>query len=48
MDTLKQAKKEVLEISKGTECGIALEGFQDLRVDDVIQSVEAYDVPRTL
>lgn len=46
--TLKQAKKDVLEITKGTECGIALEEFNDYEVDDTIQSIEEYDVPRTL
>ena len=48
VSTLKQVKKDVLEIPKGVECGIALDDFQDYEVDDVVQSIEEIDVPRTL
>ncbi|KAM0789199.1 hypothetical protein ACM66B_000044 [Microbotryomycetes sp. NB124-2] len=48
VDTLKQVKKDVLEVQKGTECGIALEGFSEFEVDDVVQSVEEVEVARTL
>lgn len=46
--TLKQAKKDVLEILKGVECGIALDDFHDFQVDDVIQSIEEIEVARSL
>lgn len=48
VDTLKQIKKDVNEVTKGVECGIALEEFEELEVDDLIQSVEEVEVPRTL
>ncbi|GAA5829303.1 hypothetical protein JCM3766R1_001052 [Sporobolomyces carnicolor] len=40
VSTLKQVKKDVLEISKGVECGIALDDFDTFEPQDVIQSVE--------
>jgi len=48
LDTLKHLKKDVLEIRKGTDCGIGFEGFQDFKVDDVVQSFNKVEVPRTL
>ena len=48
VDTLKQVKKDVVEVIKGVECGIALEEFEGLEVDDLVQSVEEVEVPRTL
>lgn len=38
----------MLEVQKGVECGIALEEFDDLRADDLIQSIEEVSVPREL
>ncbi|GAA6010297.1 hypothetical protein JCM11491_006254 [Sporobolomyces phaffii] len=40
VSTLKQVKKDVLEISKGVECGIALDDFDTFEPQDVIQSIE--------
>ncbi|KAF4456580.1 translation initiation factor IF-2 [Fusarium austroafricanum] len=48
IDTLKHAKKDVMEMGKGTECGIGLEDFQDLQVDDQIQTYEEIREKRTL
>lgn len=48
MSTLKQVKKDVLEVTKGVECGIALDDFEDYEVDDVIQSVELVEIARVL
>lgn len=48
MSTLKQVRKDVVEIPKGVECGISLEGFDDFRAEDVLQSIEEIEVPRTL
>lgn len=42
IDTLKHVKKDVLEMGKGTECGIGLEDFQDLQVDDQLQTYEEH------
>ncbi|KAM0753250.1 P-loop containing nucleoside triphosphate hydrolase protein [Meredithblackwellia eburnea MCA 4105] len=40
VSTLKQVKKDVTEISKGVECGIALDGWEEFEPLDVIQSIE--------
>jgi len=40
VSTLKQVKKDVPEISKGVECGIALDDFDTFEALDVIQSIE--------
>ena len=37
IDTLKHVKKDVMEMGKGTECGIGFERFNDLKVGDVIE-----------
>lgn len=48
VDTLKQVKKDVLEIPKGVECGIALDDWDGFEVDDILQSIEEIEVARTL
>lgn len=48
MEALKHVKKDVMEMRKGTECGIAIEGFQDIREGDEIISFQTFEVPRTL
>ena len=35
--TLRHLKRDMMEVAKGTECGIALEEFDDLREGDLIQ-----------
>ncbi|KAH6955070.1 hypothetical protein DER45DRAFT_571925 [Fusarium avenaceum] len=48
IDTLKHVKKDVMEMGKGTECGIGLEDFHDLQVDDQIQTYDEIKEKRTL
>lgn len=49
IDSLKHVKKEVDEMRKGTECGMAFaDNFQDLQQGDLIQSFYREEVPRTL
>lgn len=48
IDTLKHVKKDVMEMGKGTECGIGLEGFEEFKVDDQIQTYEEVKERRTL
>ncbi|PIL24155.1 hypothetical protein GSI_13908 [Ganoderma sinense ZZ0214-1] len=48
LDTLKQHKKDMLEVARGTECGMNLAGFNDLRVGDVIEMYEEVTLPGKL
>ncbi|SPO25068.1 related to translation initiation factor IF-2, mitochondrial [Ustilago trichophora] len=48
LDDFKHVKKDVTEMRKGTECGMSFDGWQDLKVDDVVQSFTEVTVPRTL
>lgn len=48
IETLKHVKKDVMEMGKGAECGIGLEGFQDFQVDDQIQAYEEVREKRAL
>jgi translation initiation factor IF-2 len=44
--SLKRFKEDVREVATGFECGIGLEGFQDIKVGDVIQAFETQEVTR--
>ena len=39
--SLRRFKDNVQEVEEGLECGIVLEGFQDVKVDDVIEVFES-------
>jgi translation initiation factor IF-2 len=46
--SLKRFKDDVREVEEGFECGIVLEGFQDIKVGDVIEGYETRQVEREL
>ncbi|KXS20098.1 initiation factor 2 [Gonapodya prolifera JEL478] len=48
LKSLKHFKKDVSEISKGNECGIALDGFEDFEPGDLIQSIVKTEIKRRL
>jgi translation initiation factor IF-2 len=48
LSTLKRFKDEVREVTSGQECGMAFEGYQDMRQGDVIECFEVEHVQRTL
>ncbi len=45
---LKRFKDDVKDVQSGTECGISIKNFSDLKVGDVIESFEEIEVKRTL
>ena len=47
LSTLKRFKDEVREVTAGQECGMAFEGYQDMRQGDVIECFEVEHVQRT-
>jgi translation initiation factor IF-2 len=48
LSTLKRFKDEVREVQAGQECGMAFEGYQDMRAGDVIECFRVEKVQRTL
>lgn len=46
--SLKNVKKDVTEMRKGTECGIGFEEWTDAQTGDQIQTYEEFDEKRTL
>jgi translation initiation factor IF-2 len=48
LSTLKRFKDEVREVVAGQECGMAFEGYQDMRAGDVIECFRVEEVKRTL
>lgn len=48
LDTLKRHKDDAKEVPRGMECGIRLAGFNDVKVDDVLEAYRIEEVARTL
>jgi translation initiation factor IF-2 len=48
LSTLKRFKDEVREVIAGQECGMAFEGYQDMRQGDVIECFQVEHVQRSL
>jgi translation initiation factor IF-2 len=46
--SLKRFKDDAREVEEGFECGIVLEGYQDVKVGDVIEAYETRQVEREL
>jgi translation initiation factor IF-2 len=46
--SLRRFKDNVQEVEEGLECGIVLEGYQDVKVDDVLEFFETRQVEQTL
>jgi translation initiation factor IF-2 len=48
LQTLKRFKDEVNEVQSGQECGMAFQGFQDIKPGDTIECFSLEEVKRTL
>ncbi len=46
--SLKRFKDDVKEVTEGYECGVGLDGFNDIEIDDTIEAYEIVAVKRTL
>ena len=44
--SLQREKDSVKEVKKGYECGITIDGFNDIKVGDIIESYEMVEVKR--
>jgi len=45
LDTMRQLKKDVTEVRKGTECGLSFKEFSDLQEGDLIQMYDKIEKP---
>lgn len=48
LDTLRQMKKDMTEVRKGSECGLHFDGFDDIQEGDLIQMVQEIEKPGLL
>jgi len=48
LESLKRFKEDVKEVRGGMECGIKVNGYDDLKVGDRVQAYKTVDVARTL
>jgi translation initiation factor IF-2 len=48
IESLKHFKDDAREVKTGLECGVKLAGFDDIKVDDILDFYEIVKVPRTL
>jgi translation initiation factor IF-2 len=46
--SLRNVKDDVKEMKEGQECGVRIDGFDDIKVGDVIEPVEIEQIKRTL
>jgi translation initiation factor IF-2 len=46
ISSLRRFKDDVREVAAGFECGIGLEGYQDMKEGDIIQAFEVQEVAR--
>jgi translation initiation factor IF-2 len=46
IDSLKRFKDDATEVRDGYECGIGLGSFNDIEIDDVIETYEMREKPR--
>ncbi len=44
--SLRREKDDVSEVREGFECGLVLKNFQDIKIDDVVESFEMREIPR--
>ena len=48
LESLKCFKEDVKEVREGFECGLKVAGYDDIKVDDVIEAYRIEQVQRTL
>jgi len=48
LESLRRFKDDVNEVKAGTECGIAVKNYDDVKIGDQIEVYEKVEVARTL
>ena len=46
--SLRRFKDDVREVASGYECGIGIEGYQDIKEGDIIEAYEIREVARSI
>ncbi|MDP0494056.1 MAG: translation initiation factor IF-2, partial [Fusobacterium sp. JB021] len=46
--SLKRFKDDVKEVVAGQECGLGIENFNDIKVDDIVEAFDVVEIKRTL
>ena len=48
LSSLKRFKDDVNEVKQGFECGISIENYNDLKLQDIIEGYEEIEIKRNL
>ena len=48
LESLKRFKEDVREVRESFECGLKIAGYDDIKVDDVVEAYRVEQVQRTL
>ena len=48
IDTLRRFKQDVKSVQSGYECGLTLENFGDIHVNDVVEAYKTIEIERKL
>jgi translation initiation factor IF-2 len=48
LDSLKRFKDDVKEVAKGYDCGLQIKGYNDIKVEDVIEFFHEVEVKKKL
>jgi len=46
VSSLRREKDDVSEVREGFECGLTLRGYNDIKIEDVVESFEMREIPR--
>jgi len=48
LESLKHHKEDVKDIKQGYDCGLKIAGYDDVKVDDVVEAYRIEEIKRTL
>ncbi|MEJ1729946.1 hypothetical protein SMA90_26795, partial [Escherichia coli] len=48
LGSLKRFKEDVKEVQSGYDCGLNIDGYNDIKVDDIIESYTIVEIKRKL
>ena len=48
LGSLKRFKDDVKEVNSGYDCGLNIDGYNDIKVGDVVEAYQIVEIKRTL